>query len=205
MTIATYTDLKGAVAKWLSRRSDLTDVIPDFIALGEARIAREMRLQRMITAGQTLAALAGVNTVALPDGWLEFTSVRIGSSATPLTRRSPQLLGDAWAAAGSGMPQQYDIEGNNLLLGPMPDADYTVYVSYYAKLTALSDTNATTWLLADHPGLYLWSALAEAAPFILADNRIAIWEGKYAAEKQAVEIADERARFGGSTINQVPR
>ena len=40
MAITTYAELKTAIANFLAR-SDLTDRIPEFIALAEARMSRE--------------------------------------------------------------------------------------------------------------------------------------------------------------------
>ena len=42
MALSTYTELKASVADWLNR-TDLTSVIPDFIALAEAQIERTLR------------------------------------------------------------------------------------------------------------------------------------------------------------------
>lgn len=43
MALDTYTGLKAAIASWLMR-DDLTDAIPDFIMLAEARISRTLRV-----------------------------------------------------------------------------------------------------------------------------------------------------------------
>ena len=42
MAITTFSELKTAVANWLDR-SDLTDRIPEFIALAEARHRRDFK------------------------------------------------------------------------------------------------------------------------------------------------------------------
>ena len=43
MAISTFAELKTAAANWLDR-SDLTDRIPEFIALAEARFNRILRI-----------------------------------------------------------------------------------------------------------------------------------------------------------------
>ena len=47
MSITTYAELKTAIASWLNR-DDLTSVIPDFIALTEAALNRDLRHLQMI-------------------------------------------------------------------------------------------------------------------------------------------------------------
>ena len=48
MAISTYAELKTSIASLLDR-SDLTDVIPDFIALAETRNKRDFKIRRMET------------------------------------------------------------------------------------------------------------------------------------------------------------
>ncbi len=48
MAISNYSELKAAIADWLNR-SDLTDSIPDFIALAETRHKRDFKIRRMET------------------------------------------------------------------------------------------------------------------------------------------------------------
>ena len=52
MAINTYATLQTAVANWLDR-SDLTDRIPEFIALAEARMNRTLRLAIMLNVDET--------------------------------------------------------------------------------------------------------------------------------------------------------
>ena len=44
MAISNYSELKAAIADWLNR-SDLTDSIPDFIALAETRHKRDFKIK----------------------------------------------------------------------------------------------------------------------------------------------------------------
>ena len=60
MAINTYATLQTAVANWLDR-SDLTDRIPEFIALAEARMHRTLRLAIMLNVDQT--TLGGAATL----------------------------------------------------------------------------------------------------------------------------------------------
>ncbi len=48
MAISTYAELKTGIANWLDR-TDLTDKIPDFIALAESRHRRDFKIRRMET------------------------------------------------------------------------------------------------------------------------------------------------------------
>ncbi len=67
MALTTYTELKASVADWLNR-TDLTSVVPDFIALAEAQIERTLRTRQMI-----VRATASIDTEysAVPADSLE--------------------------------------------------------------------------------------------------------------------------------------
>ena len=64
MAIATYTDLQTSIANFLAR-SDLTAQIPDFIALAEASMSRELETrsqEKRVTAN----TVSGNEYLALP-------------------------------------------------------------------------------------------------------------------------------------------
>lgn len=59
--ITNYADLQAAIANWLAR-ADLTDQIPTFIALAEARLNRDLRLASMqVTRSGTADANRQIN------------------------------------------------------------------------------------------------------------------------------------------------
>jgi len=58
MAISTFAELKTAAANWLDR-SDLTDRIPEFIALAEARFNRILRIRDMETVSTSISTVAG--------------------------------------------------------------------------------------------------------------------------------------------------
>ena len=47
MALANYADLTASVANWLNR-TDLTAIIPDFVAMAESDISRDLRLRKQI-------------------------------------------------------------------------------------------------------------------------------------------------------------
>lgn len=198
MALANYSDLRNAVAGWL-HRDDLAASIPDFIALAEARLNRELRVRQQLTSA-TLATVAATQAVALPTDWRHFHRVRLVAPDRPLTMLPGADFAALYRLSDTGAPRNYTIEGASLLLGPVPDAVYNIEAVYYAAIPALSDAEPTNWLLTDWPSLYLYAALAEAAPFSGADARRAMWESMYAADLAAATAADRRARASGSTL-----
>lgn len=203
MALANYDDLKSAVADWLNR-SDLTARIPDFIALAEARMRREV-LSRNVTVNAAfslnaasvalpadLKVLRAINrTTALYEGPIEIVSL-------------DRIYDERRSYARSAVPRYAAVEGPNLVLAPTPDTTYTATIVYEPEVTPLA-TTSTNWWLTNHPDLYLYSALAESAPFLKDDERLAIWNGRYKDAVAQLEIARDRAEYGPTLIARPKR
>jgi hypothetical protein len=83
---------------------------------------------------------------------------------------------------------------------PTPDTGYTGELTYYGKITALSDSNTSNWLLSYAPDLYLYGALLEASPYLKDDERLATWGQLYTNSLGDIEVADQRASVSSTPI-----
>ena len=77
MAISTYAELKTSIANWLDR-SDLTDVIPDFIALAETRHKRDFKIRRMETR-VTANTIANTEYYTLPDNYVAMRNIKLNT------------------------------------------------------------------------------------------------------------------------------
>lgn len=202
MTINTYATLKTAVANWLAR-SDLTSYIPDFVTFAQARVNREMRIRAMETA---LSSAIASGVVAVPADYLELKHAYLNTDpVTKLERKEPGWIYEKYPIRSSDrVPYFIAREGSNFIFGPYPDSAYTLKGIYFAKFAALSADADTDWILTNHPQLYLFAALAESAPFVANDERVALWEEKFQAEKARIEQADRNERYSGSPLSMTP-
>ncbi|MEQ8510087.1 MAG: hypothetical protein RIB43_13860 [Rhodospirillaceae bacterium] len=199
MALTTYAELQSAVADWVNR-TDLAARIPDFIALTEASLNRDLRTQDMM-ASATVSAVAGNGTVALPAGVVELRNVVLEANPkVVLAFSSQQDLDRRYATAVSGRPAVYAVSGRTLELRPLPDSDYDMALTYYTSIPALSDTVTSNWVLQSHPDLYLYGALVQASPYLGEDARAAVWAGLYARALEALDSTDTRAQWAGSPI-----
>lgn len=199
MPITTYTDLKTSVASWLNR-DDLTSVIPDFISLAEAGINRDLRHYKMIERAD---ATLDSRYVQMPTDWMETVRFSITSGNTyrlELVSRDDMLEYRQKTADASGRPRFYANIGDTIEVFPTPDADYTMQLQYYAKTPALSDSNASNWLLLDAPDVYLYGTLIQSAPYLQDDARTQTWAALYAAALQSLQKASDDTRFAGSGL-----
>lgn len=67
--------------------------------------------------------------------------------------------------------------------------------------TAISSTTATNWVLDDHPDVYLYATLIEAAPYLKDDARVPVWKSEYAERVAAVRRARTATDYDFTTYS----
>ena len=194
----TWTDLKATLANWLARDDLSATEIPEAIALFERRAQRTIfSPEREATSALTLDAEA----VALPADLWGIRALYI--DADPKTVLEPMTLAElrtAFAAAATGRPANYAIRGEQLVLGPAPDASYTARLTYIQAIPALGSGQATNWLLTDHPDGYVHGALAELHLLLGDEERAAIHERVLQRIVAEIDASAVRRSAGGAPI-----
>lgn len=184
MSLDTYTGLKASVASFLNK-TNLTASIPDFIALAEAVMSRE------ITSIGQVDNYADVEIGE--EGWrLPCSADEIASvtySGNPLTYLSPDRVGEVV----STNPGFYTVDGQVLRLAPTG----TVTIRLTKSFCPLSDSVACNWLLREHPDVYLYGALLQAAPFLRDDDRIPVWRSFFVSAIDSINQREIRRQIGG--------
>jgi hypothetical protein len=201
VSITTYSELKSAIANWLNR-DDLTAVIPDFISLAEARIARDVRhwkQEKRVTADMD------ERYENLPNDWLEIKQVQLSSGGKILSISSSEMEDRRAASDAGGKPRFMRLTADQIELYPTPDAAYEVTMQYYARIPALSDLEPDNWLLRDAPDVLLYASLMQSAPYLVDDARTQIWAQLYQTAVDALNAENEKARTAGPLSMGVPR
>lgn len=167
MALSTFSDLKTSIAAWM-HRGDLTSVIPDFIALAEKRVLRDL-IKRgghyLIEASSTLTPSS--NVAALPADYFAIRSLVSATTPNEEILDVPlSVLKSAYGLSGNG--KAYSIVGANIQLSP--DAGNTdVVLNYYLQPAALSDSNTTNELFPTLSDAYLYASLIEATLYVKGD------------------------------------
>ena len=200
MSIGTFAELKTAAANWLDR-SDLTDRIPEFIVLAEARFNRILRIRDMETVSTAISTVGGTREYSLPTGFVQMKEFHLTTEPiTPLSYITPEMMSRMWAGSTTAKPQVFTIIADNVRLGPSPDAVYTTSMLYYKTFTALSDSNTTSDMLTNNPDVYLYGTLLEAEPFIMNDERVALWATAFKQAIDDIQFQDNKDRHSGSQL-----
>lgn len=200
MALTNYTGLKASIADFLNR-DDLTSVIPDFVALAEAQINRDIRHWKMEarTSGQQDPA---DEYMQIPADWVETIRLHLtgtGTSVVNLVSRDAMADKRAAQENAAGTPRMYTHANGQFQLYPTPDATTNFELLYYQKIPSLI-TNTDNWLLLEAPDVYLYGALLHSAPYLAEDARVAVWAQMYSAAVQRLNQVSEDAMFSGSGL-----
>lgn len=195
MAITNYTELQAALTRYL-RRGDLAASLPDFITLAEAKLNRLLRTQQM--EKQASGTLSSAE-LALPADCLEIRQLDIAVPGGVLRTRYVTPEQFAEQAVTAGTPAYFTVIGRTLRLNPAPQGNgYTL--TYFGQLPALSPITVDNWLLLSAPDAYLYGALAEAAPYLKDDGRLAVWKQQFAEVIGDLQQADKRVGSAQLTI-----
>ena len=200
MAITTYDELKASIANWLNR-DDLTAVIPDFIALAEAQIARDVRHWRQEKRVSTTANERYEN---LPIDWLEMIQIQLseGGRLQAISAEGLQKLREESSTAQK--PKYYRLTSDQIELYPVPDTSYEISMQYYARIPALTSTDTANWVLTYYPDIYLYGSLLHTAPYLADDQRTTVWASLYKAAVDALNQDNEKSRVSGPLRMGIP-
>jgi hypothetical protein len=155
--IENYEGLQTFLTNHLQLDQDTVEQLPNLIRLAE------IRLNRLVLAPERettlpLATAAGVQYVAQPSDFRQARQLKIdGDGGYPL---EAVTLNVVETYDYPGKPVAYAVSGNNFLFGPVPDAVYSLTLTYLAKLAPLNSNTQTNWLLTENAGAYVYMAAA---------------------------------------------
>lgn len=208
MAISSFSELVTAIGNWMAR-TDLSDRIPEFIALAEAKFNRNLFVPQM-----EQRSTASVDTesddpefISLPTDFQTMRSVRLnGVTGKPrLEFMSKSQIDDYRSSTDnvSGQPAYFAIVGEEMELAPTPNEDYSLEMVYRRTIPALSNSNTTNWLLDLAPDAYLYGALMEASAFMVEDERVPLWSTALKAVVDQINVLGERRAYDAapSTIS----
>jgi hypothetical protein len=204
MSITTFAELQTAVTNWQGR-GDLASRITEGIALAEAKINRKLRTKDMETKNAAFALAAATEYIAVPTGFGGVRQFYLNTTPRQVVELMPgDLFTLTYQDAATGKPANYDIEGSNFRLGPIPDAAYTATLIYFLQVPALSVSATTNWLLTSHPDAYLYLTNAEMAAFAKDFPTAQAWEAMgYKVLAEIVGISN-RDKWSGGTLTARP-
>jgi len=216
MSLDTYANLKTAIASLLNR-TDLSTPVSDFVSLCEAEVGQLLTERRIVQgkpyprrmrSSATGTLSSSDNDFDVPSDMLEPLQLSFTATdpVTVLAYLDPQAFDaevarDAW----TGKPRFWTVKGTEVVVYPAADASYAYELQYVARIAALSDVATTNWLLTYYPNIYLYGSAKHSAPYLMADGRLAVWEGLFQQGMEALFNSDPLPSNKTLLISDVPR
>lgn len=179
--IADYGTLKTGVAT-RAVRTDLTDLIPDFIRRAHDIIVGEVVMAAPLTIS--------TQSTALPTGFREALSLwLVNRPMKVLSEASEQVT---QYISGTGVPYCFRID-TTLLVYPTPQSSYSAQLIYRIARTFFADDSATNAILTRYPFVYLYGAMAELNRHTVDTSQADRYEALFRSEIErinAVEVGD---------------
>ena len=191
-----YAQLVVAISDYTENTFQTTDM-DTFIKQAEQRIYNTIQfpsLRKNVTGATSPAN----KYLACPDDYLSSYSLAVigtDGSYTYLLNKDVNFIREAYPSpTDAALPKYYSIFGplstnaNELvfLLGPTPDATYTMELHYFFYPPSIV-TAGTSWLGDNFDTVLLYGALVEAYTFMKGEaDMMALYDGKY---KEALALA----------------
>lgn len=176
--ITNYASLVAALEEYLAR-DDLQSYAPLFIQQAEGRFNTDLKVVEMHKSTGALDLTAG--SIALPSDFIDWVAVEwtppAGIPQRPLMLRYVEADSPEFRTRHrpNGPAQFYTLLAGRVRV--MPGATGKLELTYYSRISALSDAQPTNWLIQKSPEIYLYGALLEAMLFQKDEERSGQWFG----------------------------
>ena len=212
-----YTELTSAIKGYCE--NDFPNTVGAFTSADQIATFVEMAEQRIYNMVQ-LPALrknmignltSGNKYLSLPTDWLATFSLAVINNANEykyLLNKDVNFIRESYPdtdAAFYGEPQYYgQFDQNTLILGPTPDAGYSVELHFFYYPTSIV-TAGTSWLGDNFDSVLLYGALLEAAAFMKSDaDIISFYKQRYdEAMGELKQLGDGKNRQDAYRSGQV--
>jgi len=190
-------------------------ILPDIIDYAEQRIYRELDLLSTVTRDATAAFTTLTRSFTFPQHFVTTQQINVITPAgqppasgtrVSLTPVSKEYLDYVWPSlAGASVPKSFAmLTDQTIIVGPWPDATYTVEVVGTTRPAPLGTGNPQTFLTLYLPDLFLAASMVFASGYMrnfgsqADDPRMsASWEDQYGKLLASANVEEMRKKFNG--------
>ena len=185
-----YAQLSQALQDYLeTQETSFVSNIPTFVRQAEERIYRSVQIPEL-RKNATAATTSGNQYLARPSDFLSVFSLAVvdgSGNYSYLYDKDVNFIREAYPGPSTqGLPKYYaQFDGDqagtegNFILGPTPNAAYTVELHYYYDPPSIVDTG-TSWLGTNAETALLYGSLVEAYTYLKGDaDMLQLYTNRY--------------------------
>ena len=207
MALTTFADLKASIVSW-SKRNDISNMVDDFIVLAEAEMYNNqpgpIRIRAM-EARATASVSTSSRFLELPTDFLQMRRLKLnspfGTSSydTDIEYYSPEQM----PLCGLVNVPRFFTVTTQLEFDSTPDQAYTIEMQYLKKLTALSDSNTTNYILTNYPTIYLYGTLWALFQYSMEQDVAEYYYSEFIKSIQGANATDQAGRYGSAPVVRI--
>lgn len=220
LTYSTYVTALSTLMVTTTADANFVAILPDIIDYAEQRSYRDLDLLATTVRDSSATLTVGTRTFTLPQALGRFVVLDGINIVTPSTTTNPDIgtrnsvlatsreyVDSAWPSTlGATLPAFFAMVTDQIIIvGPAPDAAYTVEVIGTIRPTPLSASNTTTFLSLYLPDLFLAASMIFAAGYQknfgaqADDPRSAVsWETQYTTLLVSARNEETQKKFEAS-------
>jgi hypothetical protein len=201
-----YAQLSQALQDYLeTQETSFVSNIPTFVRQAEERIYRSVQIPEL-RKNATGTLTSGVPYLARPSDFISAFSLAVidnNGDYTYLYDKDVNFIREAYPRASTtGIPKYYaqfdgdqtGISEGNFILGPTPNAAYTVELHYYYDPPSIV-TTSTSWLGENAETALLYGSLVEAYTYLKGDgDMLQLYTNRYNEAMMQLFGIDLRAK-----------
>lgn len=192
----TYTQLRQAIQD-TTENTEATFVsnLDRFILSAEDRVLKAVQLPDF-RKNATSTTVNGARLLATPTDYLSPYSLEVnsGSEWVFLLEKDVNFIDQAYPSRSTGVPRFYSAwDDANILIGPTPDAAYSVELHYFARPESITTAaGGVSWLGTNAERALLYACLYEAYVFMKGEpDVLASYERAVAEEVGGLQVIGE--------------
>lgn len=194
-----YGELKSLVKQYLEcEETTFVANIGQFVRLAEEDIYRQVQLQDLIEVSR-VNLVPGTPYLALPQDFLSAYTLAIksGNEFSYLLSKDFSFIREVYPnESTTGVPRFYAFfDDETIILGPTPDDDYLMELSYYYKPTSITDADNDTnetWLSLNGTSALLFGTILQGYIYLKGDQDvIKMYTDNYTQSVAALKIISE--------------
>lgn len=192
-------------------------ILPQMISYAELRMQRDLDFLSTQISNSNYSLTAGNSTLTIPTSAfvvMETFEVIDGSgSSMPLLAVGKEFIQNVYGTGSStGLPQYFAVYGGdsattgltsqNMIIGPIPDLNYSIRLTGTVRSAPLSATNTQTYISVYLPDMFIMASMIYISAYqrnfgrMNDDPQMAqSYEGQYQALKASALVEENRKKF----------
>ena len=217
LTYSTYVQQIATMAVVPVTDPNFTIIIPSMIDYAELRMQRDLDFLSTQISNSSYSLTASSSTLTIPTSAfvvMETFEVIDGSgNSAPLLPVTKEFIQNVYGTGSStGLPQYFAVYGGdsattgltsqNMIIGPIPDLNYSIRLTGTVRSAPLSATNTQTYISVYLPDMFIMASMIYISAYqrnfgrMNDDPQMAqSYEGQYQALKASALVEENRKKF----------